>query len=239
MTIFFKSHDFSSPFLLFVRDLSHNFQKETGSPADMSQYFLSPPSHRPPFFHLVSRSYYSFSYVSKETVLLQASSSVLRSARPSFTQTKGKARCSRSEAFTEPPSTAAEKANLLHHASLHRVLQQPTPPHRPPLPGGDRGRPDRSAQGSSGAEGSRRGEGSCPEVGTTPDAPQRLPAEEFHRAGPRADKQDEEGNVPGKLFYRAQFITVLPFIVRVGKKEIISSSAFTPRTCHNAGQAAA
>lgn len=44
---FLKSHDFSNPSLLFVGDLSHNFQKQTGSTADISKYFLSPPSHPP------------------------------------------------------------------------------------------------------------------------------------------------------------------------------------------------
>lgn len=47
MTTFFKSHHFSNPSLLFLGDLTHNFQKQTGSTADISKYFLSPPSHPP------------------------------------------------------------------------------------------------------------------------------------------------------------------------------------------------
>lgn len=47
MITFKKSHHFSYPSLLFLGDLTHNFQKQTGSTADISKYFLSPPSHPP------------------------------------------------------------------------------------------------------------------------------------------------------------------------------------------------
>lgn len=51
---FLKSHDFSNTSLPFVGDLTHNFQKQTGSTADISKYFLSLHPPTPLVFYLTS-----------------------------------------------------------------------------------------------------------------------------------------------------------------------------------------
>lgn len=134
-----------------------------------------------------------------------------------------------------PSSPQQDKARLSRAAPFYSSWESEAPPpcfapllpsqpaasRSQPLPGSERGLPGRSAPGSPISGGCR---GQKPAVGRPAaghDTPQCLPRGESRQAGLGGEKQDEEaleGNVPGKLFYLTRFITVLPFIVYMGKK---------------------
>lgn len=179
---------FSRPSLLFVRDLTHNFQKQTGRTADISKYFLcSPlppiPHHHPSpllcLLHFWTLSY-SFCRVCNQTVLLHTSYSMLRQTRPSFAQVKGQGAFppldrTKRGFHTAPLNISWEIKASPHYAPLHCSRHSLLYHASSPLLAASRGCPSCSAGGSLEPRGCQRQPLAAWRLGTGCDLPQHLP----------------------------------------------------------------